>query len=439
MRIPGLLKLRTLLRPRSNETKFHSPTPKVRESRLTALGRLIPYVVGTLLAVLAILSLIFVPDFLLRDWLRYLNTQSTLSVKDYLDLQNSSRATLAQVLAGTVLALGAFLTWRNIQTTREEQITTRFIEAIKLLGAERNDKSPMIETRLGAIYALERIAKDSPRDHWTVMETLTAYVRENCRREPSAIASPRGFRALIDMFPTLHRISLQDTSIDTTDTAYQNEAKIPRTDVQAVLTVMKRRNLAASEKSQGKMLDLIDVDLDGVDLNEAQLDNVQFRGTYLRRAHLSEAKMNGADLSLACLGNAELFGTRLIEVHLIGADLEGANMTGAHLNGADLTWACLIGAHLEGAHLEGARLSWARLVGANLFGANLDGAKLLGTHLDGANLRRADLRNAIDLTMNQLKTAKLDDETKLDAELKAAYDTWKAEQQQQSQEPQPPT
>ena len=27
------------------------------------------------------------------------------------------------------------------------------------------------------IYSLERIAKDSPKDHWTVMEVLTAYVR----------------------------------------------------------------------------------------------------------------------------------------------------------------------------------------------------------------------------------------------------------------------
>jgi hypothetical protein len=38
---------------------------------------------------------------------------------------------------------------------------------------------PNVEVRLGAIYALERIAYDSPRDHWPIIEVLTAYVRQN--------------------------------------------------------------------------------------------------------------------------------------------------------------------------------------------------------------------------------------------------------------------
>ncbi|WP_062294251.1 hypothetical protein [Nostoc piscinale] len=37
--------------------------------------------------------------------------------------------------------------------------------------------------RLGAIYTLERIAKDSAKDHWTIMEVLTAFVRENAPRK----------------------------------------------------------------------------------------------------------------------------------------------------------------------------------------------------------------------------------------------------------------
>ena len=32
---------------------------------------------------------------------------------------------------------------------------------------------------VGAIYALERIAQDSERDHIPVMETLCTYIREN--------------------------------------------------------------------------------------------------------------------------------------------------------------------------------------------------------------------------------------------------------------------
>ncbi len=36
-----------------------------------------------------------------------------------------------------------------------------------------------LEVRLGGIYALERIAHDSPKNQSTIMEVLTAYVREN--------------------------------------------------------------------------------------------------------------------------------------------------------------------------------------------------------------------------------------------------------------------
>ena len=35
--------------------------------------------------------------------------------------------------------------------------------------------------RIGGIYALERIARDSAKDHPTVMEVLTAFIREHSR------------------------------------------------------------------------------------------------------------------------------------------------------------------------------------------------------------------------------------------------------------------
>jgi hypothetical protein len=41
--------------------------------------------------------------------------------------------------------------------------------------------------RLGGIYALERIARDSESDHWAVMEVLTAFVRE---QPPAQTMSP---------------------------------------------------------------------------------------------------------------------------------------------------------------------------------------------------------------------------------------------------------
>ena len=76
-----------------------------------------------------------------------------------------------------------YLTWRRanaaewtVEVSVEGQITERFTKAVEQLGSDNTAIS------LGGIYALERIAKDSEKDHWPVMEVLTAYVRENSLR-----------------------------------------------------------------------------------------------------------------------------------------------------------------------------------------------------------------------------------------------------------------
>jgi ABC-type Fe3+ transport system permease subunit len=73
-----------------------------------------------------------------------------------LKLQNDARATLLQALAGGVLLLGAYFTWRQLGVTREGQITDRYTKAVDQLGSDH------LDVRVGGIYALERIARDSP-------------------------------------------------------------------------------------------------------------------------------------------------------------------------------------------------------------------------------------------------------------------------------------
>ncbi|HLP92380.1 MAG TPA: hypothetical protein VK184_27780, partial [Nostocaceae cyanobacterium] len=61
---------------------------------------------------------------------------------------------------------------KNAKIAEDKQITERFAKAVELLANKE------IEARLGGIYTLERIARDSPEDHWTIMEVLTAFIRE---------------------------------------------------------------------------------------------------------------------------------------------------------------------------------------------------------------------------------------------------------------------
>jgi hypothetical protein len=65
------------------------------------------------------------------------------------------------------------LSRRTFELTEQGQVTDRFTKAIEQLGSDKAD------VRIGGIYALERIARDSAKDHPTVMEVLTTFIREH--------------------------------------------------------------------------------------------------------------------------------------------------------------------------------------------------------------------------------------------------------------------
>jgi hypothetical protein len=93
--------------------------------------------------------------------------------KDLAAAENSYRATLAQIFGGFALLLGLYFTWGNLVTAKEGQITERFTRAIEQFGNEK------MEIRLGGIYALERVAKESKKDYWPIVKILTAFIKEN--------------------------------------------------------------------------------------------------------------------------------------------------------------------------------------------------------------------------------------------------------------------
>ena len=76
-------------------------------------------------------------------------------------LANNARSTVLQLIAGVVVVAGAIATWRQVHISREGQITERFTRAVDQLGNQN------VDVRVGGIYALERIAKDSPPDPGT--------------------------------------------------------------------------------------------------------------------------------------------------------------------------------------------------------------------------------------------------------------------------------
>jgi hypothetical protein len=92
----------------------------------------------------------------------------------------------------------------------------------------------------------------------------------------------------------------------------------------------------------------------------------------------------------------------------------------------DLRGASLDGASLDGARLDGASLNRASLDRARLYGASLDRARLDGARLDGARLDGARF-----LTLAQLESAWIDEQTQLPDELEPMKSQLLERQQQQ--------
>ena len=95
--------------------------------------------------------------------------------KDRAELVNANRENIfkgIQTIAGLGFVGTAYLAWRNSQLTEDKNVTERFSKAVEMLADEK------LEVRLGGIYSLERIAKDSKEDHPVILEVLTAFIRE---------------------------------------------------------------------------------------------------------------------------------------------------------------------------------------------------------------------------------------------------------------------
>ena len=149
-------------------------------------------------------------------------------------------------------------------------------------------------------------------DHAAIVEILTAYVREHAPWPPQDDATSDNERSEDSAGPA------QSTKVGRGPTATPK----PATDVQAVLTVLGRREVAYEGDSV--VLDIRDTALSGANLG----------GAHLEHANLSSARLDGAYLQ----------GTHLEDAGLGSAYLENAVLYQAHLEGADLSEA-----HLESA------------------------------------------------------------------------------------------
>lgn len=194
----------------------------------------------------------------------------------------------------------AKLAQQQMQIAQDQIITEMFSRAIEQLGHDQSS------VRIGAIYSLERVARDSAQDYCSVIEVIASYVRDKC-----------------------HISSKSDLS----------QIPLPSKDIQAAITVLGRRDIGRNAPC---------ICLINVDLREIDFANGQFDGGEFYRSNLSGAGTN--------LFNIKLRGANCYRINLSGAELKQADFSGANLSKANLFQAKMKGCILKGANLAKADL-----------------------------------------------------------------------------------
>lgn len=325
------------------------------------------YLAGACAAALAILCIWFIPAW-------QVHRTGVTDEKQRLELISEPRKTVIQLFGGVFLLVGVWISAQQLTVDRdynkEKIVTDQFVRAMQLL------KDTSLTARLGGIFALERIARDSEKDHGNIVEILTAFVRSN-------------------------RPVTNDSTV----------SKIPE-DIQAILTVLGRRKWRISEPRPPDLSNtnlngivLLGVNLDSTILSGVHLNAAKFKGVYLRGANLRGIRITDIDESVY-VSDTELADNMLRlrdfnakQFHRIdySADFRRCN-----LSGADLTGSICKKTLMRSLDLSNAILRYANFERTDFVDANLRGADFTEINITLANMAGCDLRNAVALDPREL-------------------------------------
>lgn len=330
--------------------------------------------------------------FLWRIILSKINASMRM-IEDYLSLfsdPNSRDFALETIKTLGIIFTGIGLVF-NVLDGRQERklaqarlVTDSFSKAIEQIGHKEES------VQVGGIYALEHLAFNSKEYQDTVLNILSAYVRQN-----ENIKSELNVKNFIK--------NEEEWKIIEEKNDWLKSVSSP---TQASLTVINR--LFSLEPKREK----------NINLSNTNLKQAYFFGTNLLRvnlflSNLTEANMEEANLQEGYLVGANLTRANLIRANLVEANLIGAYFKESELEGTQLQNALLFNVHIIDSYLFEANLSKADLTGANLRGSNLE-----KTNLREVNLKTANLKETIGLTPEQVKSACYWQEAKFDVDFR---------------------
>lgn len=243
------------------------------------------FAIGAILLVGILVAIVWpLPDMLTSK------PSGSLTAAEHFKAANDVRGTLIGLLAGTAAFISVAVGFRTYRLTRSGQFTDRYSRAVDQLGSDK------MSIRLGGIFALSQLGRDSPVDRHMISEVLAAMVRE---AEP--ISASDGEQTIAPDAQAAVRVlggrSMTKSSISVDLTG----ARLPGADLRGL--ALRRATLTSADLSMAQMqaIDLTQADLSGADLRGACLDRA-----VLARSMLERTDLRGVDLSRADISHIDL-------------------------------------------------------------------------------------------------------------------------------------
>jgi hypothetical protein len=296
----------------------------------------------------------------------------------YATIVDKYRSTLAQSIGGLLVLVGLYFTARNVFAAEQTRLTKTFSDAIAQLGFADKDGVPVIPIRLGGIYALERLSRDSPKDAYVISKILVQYIQ---------IESNKWKQTL-------------QTSVES--------PSLP--DIEASLIVL---GIIAGLTPSWRVTDALrffDTFLPNLSLSGRSLAGFQFH-----RAELSGSKLDIADCAGAKFQECWLTGCTFAYSNLFGCEFNGVEARGVILSSSFGKKSSFLSCKMQEGDLVDANLEQCRFSDSDLSGSILRRAKMRdsifsNTNVSGvdfglADLTNVDFRTAIGLTSEQIASA----------------------------------
>lgn len=288
--------------PQSNQRTYRVTNIPLHR-RIVHKSRILAILAGALIAPCILAGALWIILVPLSEFLGGRTVAQIVDPDKRANAINAVRQTILAAIGGTAALIGLAYTCRTFYLTRRGQLTERFSKAVTALSSSK------LADRLGGIFELEHIMRESASGHNTVVDILTTFIREHAALDPEL---PEAEPSAEPVIPSRK--------------AYA-QLPHPTPDVQAALKVLGRRPL----RPERLRMDLTNTDLRGVDLREAR-----FKEVFLTRCRLDSSYLRGADLRGAVLADACLNGANLRDVTLDNADIDGAKFRNATFSRASL-------------------------------------------------------------------------------------------------------